>query len=86
MSTSELIIRKANSEDIDQIFILANQLSESININKAIFEQNFEELIYLDNHCILVVEINHIIEGYLSGNFHKVFMQMALLPTLTKLL
>ena len=73
MSTSELIIRKANSEDIDQIFILANQLSESIHINKGIFEQNFEELIHSNNHCILVAEINQVVEGYISGNFHKAF-------------
>jgi len=73
MSTSELVIRKANSEDTGQIFILANQLSESININQAIFEQNFEELIHSNIHCILVAEINQTVEGYLSGYFHKAF-------------
>jgi ribosomal protein S18 acetylase RimI-like enzyme len=73
MSISELVSRRAKSDDNDCVFKLANQLSESININKAIFEQNFEELIHNNNHCILVAEINHIIEGYLSGNFYKAF-------------
>ena len=73
MSTSELVIRKANSDDNDCVFKLANQLSESININQEIFEKNFEELIHNNNHCILVAEINQIVEGYISGNFHKAF-------------
>lgn len=67
----ELLIRPARIEDQESIFVLANQLSEFIKIDKDIFNLNYPDLINNPDYCILVAEHEGSVIGYLSSYFHK---------------
>lgn len=66
-----LVIRSAAIEDMESIFRLANQLSDSVKIDKEIFIDNYRQLITDQSNCILVATLGEGIVGYLSAYFHK---------------
>jgi ribosomal protein S18 acetylase RimI-like enzyme len=66
-----VFVRKATQEDMLEIFNLANQLSESINISESYFQANFYHFIENDSHCLLVAVQNGAVSGYVSGCFHN---------------
>ena len=67
----KLIFRTATMDDKEAIFLLANQLSEFIKVDKKIFTDNYREMISDKNHFLLVAELDEKVVGYLSGYFHK---------------
>lgn len=66
-----LIFRNATVADKEAIFLLANQLSEFIKIDKKIFSDNYQEMISDQNHFLTVAELDEKVVGYLSGYFHN---------------
>jgi ribosomal protein S18 acetylase RimI-like enzyme len=66
-----VFVRKAIHEDILEIFKLANQLSETVNVSESYFQNNFSQFIENDRHCLLVAVQNRDVLGYVSGYFHN---------------
>ena len=63
-------IRKARTNDVEMVYALATQLSQSVTIEKELLEKNFQKLVLDKNHQILIAEFEKAIVGYLSGYLH----------------
>lgn len=68
---NSVFVRKAMQEDILEIFKLANQLSETVNVSESYFQANFSHITENEMHCLLVAVQNGVVLGYVSGYFHN---------------
>ncbi|NNE77942.1 MAG: hypothetical protein HKN31_12825 [Pricia sp.] len=63
-------IRTAALTDLERVFTLASQLSESVTIDRPSLERNFATIINDEHHLVLVAESKNSVVGYLSGYMH----------------
>ena len=50
-------IRKARTNDVEMVYALATQLSQSVTIEKELLEKNFQKLVLDKNHQILIADL-----------------------------
>ncbi|WP_297426804.1 GNAT family N-acetyltransferase [Clostridium sp.] len=70
---SDIIIRKANSNDIDQLFGLVEKFATSYKANHEAFTISFENLFNDMSVFLYVVECNEELIGYCLGFDHYTF-------------
>ena len=63
-------IRAAKLADLEIVYVLALQLSESVLIDKKALDRNFKTLLNDKNHFVLIAENGTSVVGYLSGYLH----------------
>lgn len=66
----KLKIRTFESKDLNKLYALSNELSDTVKVERTILEKHIDFLIEDDRHQILVAEKDNIVIGYLSANFH----------------
>jgi GNAT superfamily N-acetyltransferase len=70
MEVRPMEIRVAVAEDAEKVFALANELSESRQVERAAFDQAFQDLLSERTSCCLVAAVGEQINGYACGHFH----------------
>lgn len=66
-------IRKATSEDLQQVYLLAKELSTSFDVKKDAFKKIYPEMIADTKITLLVAEIENQIIGYCLAFHHLTF-------------
>jgi GNAT superfamily N-acetyltransferase len=66
-------IRSATEQDAAAVAVLAEDLAQSFEFDRARFDANYPALIGDDNACVLVAEAEGQLTGYLLGFRHLTF-------------
>lgn len=68
-------VRAATIEDSEAIFILANQLHETVSVVKTDFDLVFAVILRRKESLCLVATVSSIVVGYVSASIHPVLIQ-----------
>ncbi|MBA1145729.1 GNAT family N-acetyltransferase [Ectothiorhodospiraceae bacterium WFHF3C12] len=70
MEVRPMEIRRANRDDADQVFALANELTENGEVPRERFDEAFPDLLAHDTSHCLVAAVGEQINGYACGHYH----------------
>ena len=70
MTTDDLLVRRAEKRDIEEIFGLAREFAVSFRPQRAAFDAAFPSLLENPDALLLVVTVDGDVRGYLLGFVH----------------
>lgn len=70
MEVTPMEIRRAEQQDADHVFALANELDESNEIDRAAFDEAYPALLADESSCAFVAAVGDQINGYACGYMH----------------
>lgn len=70
MEVRPMEIRRAQAEDADQLFALADELNDTGTVERSAFDTALPDLLADDTSICLVAAVGEQIDGYACGHFH----------------